>query len=81
MLAADKRVSLTDNPRSAGFTLFVDYRPLSLSRRCRLGMCVLKLNYIVHFVFLNICNVMGCFYLVGTQFSAVTHYCILTISY
>lgn len=64
MLAADKRVSLTDNPRSAGFTLFVDYRPLSLSRSCRLGMCVLKLNGIVHFVFLNIWNVMGCFYLV-----------------
>lgn len=79
MLAADKRVSLTDNPRSAGFTLLVDYRPLSLSRRCRLGMCVLKLKYIVHFVFLNICNVNV--FLFSTQFSAVTHYCILTISY
>lgn len=51
MLAADKRVSLTDNPRSAGSTLFVDYRPLSLSRRYRLGMCVLEL-YCILFVFM-----------------------------
>lgn len=63
MLAADKRVSLTDNPRSAGSTLFVDHRPLSLSRRYRLGMSVLQLYCILHVFMccLRLCNMVFLF--------------------